>query len=188
MTGREIFERLGTLIHIATALISFLPYGLRKLMYRLFSGMGGKTGELLRYVVFHELVKECGKNVVIKKHVYFYDIKEMVCGSNVSFHEMCYISAVGGLKIGDDVSIAHGSSILTTNHTWNDKTKPIKYNKVTMNPVIIDDDVWIGCGVRILAGVHIGKRSIVAAGAVVTKDVDKNTLVGGCPAKKIKNI
>lgn len=145
-------------------------------------------GELIRYVVFHELVKECGENVLIKKSVYLYDVREMICGNNVSIHEMCYISAVGGLTIGNNVSIAHGSSILTTNHAWDDKTKPIKYNNVTMSPVVISDDVWIGCGVRVLAGVHIGTRSVVAAGAVVAKDVESNTLVGGCPAKVIKRI
>lgn len=188
MTGRRIFERFGGLIHIATAIVSVMPYGFRKCLYRLFSGMEGKMGELLRYVVFHELVKKCGENVVIKRGVCLYDVREMVCGNNVSIHEMCYISAVGGLKIGNDVSIAHGSSILTTNHAWDDKTKPIKYNDVTMSPVVISDDVWIGCGVRVLAGVHIGTRSIVAAGAVVTKDIESKTLVGGCPARVIKRI
>ncbi len=188
MTGRRIFEQFEFFIHIATAIVSITPYGFRIFLFRTFSGIGGKIGDFLRYVVFHEMVKKCGRNVVIKKHVCFYDIREMECGSNVSIHEMCYISAVGGLKIGNDVSIAHGSSILTTNHTWDDETTPIKYNKVIMAPVKIDDDVWIGCGVRILAGVHIGNRSIVAAGAVVTRDVEKNSLVGGCPARFIKNI
>lgn len=55
-------------------------------------------------------------------------------------------------------------------------------------PVEIENDVWIGCGVRIMAGVTIHKRSIVAAGAVVTKDIDSGSLVGGVPAKMIKEI
>ena len=188
MTGRKLFKRFSALIHIGTRIISITPYSFRLFLFRSMNGVGGKIGELLRYIVFHELVKECGTNVVIKKHVYLYDISEMVCGSNVSIHEMCYLNGYGGLIIGNDVSIAHGSSILTTNHTWADMETPIKYNDVKKRPVVIDGDVWIGCGVRVLAGVHIGERSIVAAGAVVTKDVDSGTLVGGCPARQIKKL
>ena len=157
-------------------------------MFRSCCGVGGFGGEFLRYVLFSKLIKQCGNNVRIKKHVYFYDIKAMKCGDNVSFHEMCYVSAVGGLTIGNDVSIAHGTSILTTNHTWYDDSKPIKYNDVIFKSVLIGDDVWVGCGVKIMAGVTIGRRSIIAAGAVVTKDVDDFTLVGGCPAIVIKSL
>ena len=84
--------------------------------------------------------------------------------------------------------LAHNSTIMTTNHTWNDIEIPIKYNKTTKGPVNIDNDVWIGCGCRILSGVNIKTRSIVAAGAVVNKDIEANSLFGGVPAKLIKKI
>ena len=109
-------------------------------------------------------------------------------GSNVSIHDSCYIDGLGGCFIGNNVSIAHQSSILTFNHTWSDINLPIKYNPVLMSTVFIADDVWIGCGVRIMPGVSIGTRSVVAAGAVVVYDVPSNCLVGGVPAKVIKKL
>ncbi|WP_220727602.1 acyltransferase, partial [Marinilactibacillus psychrotolerans] len=84
------------------------------------------------------------------------------------------------------VSIAHSTSILSSDHTWDDKSLPIKYNKLSLKPVTIKSDVWLGCGVRILAGSFINKRVVIAAGAVVNKTIESNILAGGIPAKKIK--
>lgn len=92
------------------------------------------------------------------------------------------------MQLSDNVSIAHSTSILSVNHTWDDATNPIKYNPVERSAVMIENDVWIGCGCRILAGVTVHTRSVVAAGAVVTKDVPSNVLVGGVPSKIIKSI
>ena len=68
------------------------------------------------------------------------------------------------------------------------KKTPIKYNSVSLHSVFVDNDVWIGCGVRILAGVKLSKRVIVGAGSIVTKDVGSAKLVAGNPAIFIKNI
>ena len=125
---------------------------------------------------------------MIAEGVFLHNIDNMTIGSNISIHPMCYIDATGGLTIGNDVSIAHSTSILTTEHTWNDGSIPIKYNEVIMKNVIIENDVWIGCGCRILSGVTIKNRSIIAAGAVVVRNVSKNTIVGGIPSKLIKKI
>jgi acetyltransferase-like isoleucine patch superfamily enzyme len=100
-------------------------------------------------------------------------------------HSFCYIEATGGLTIGDDVSIAHSVSILTTNHNYADLDLPIRDQGVQERATTISDDVWIGCGSRILAGVTIGKGAVVAAGAVVTKDVEPYAVVGGVPARQI---
>lgn len=109
-------------------------------------------------------------------------------GNNVSIHRGCYLDASGGIEVGDDVSIAHQTSILSANHTWDDPMIPIKENPVKLESVIIQNDVWIGCGCRIMSGVTVFSRSVVAAGSVVTKDVPSHTLVGGVPAKQIKVI
>lgn len=85
--------------------------------------------------------------------------------------------------IGNNVSIAHSSSILTSTHTYSDFNLPINI----MNPkktVVIHDDVWIGCGVRILCGVHIDTRCIIGANSLVNKSVDSFSIYGGVPAKK----
>ncbi|MGJ9402129.1 acyltransferase [Arthrobacter sp. KK5.5] len=99
---------------------------------------------------------------------------------------MCYIDATGGLEIGNDVSIAHSTSILTTNHNWSSVGIPIRDQAVSLAPVSVGNDVWIGAGVRILAGVSIGTGAIIAAGAVVTKDVAPGTIVAGVPASVVK--
>ena len=109
-------------------------------------------------------------------------------GDNVSIHPFCYLEGAGGIEIGNNVSLAHVTSVLSVNHTWSYSELPIKYNPIEHAPVKICDDVWIGCGCRIMAGVTVYSRSIIAAGAVVTKDVEPNTLVGGVPAKCIKSI
>ena len=71
---------------------------------------------------------------------------------------------------------------------FEDKEKRIDEQGITTKPIIIGDDVWIGANAVILPGVTIGKHCVVAAGAVVTKDVPDNTIVGGVPAKEIKKI
>lgn len=112
----------------------------------------------------------------------------MEVGENFSLHDFSYVDAQGGIKIGNNVSIAHNCSLITFNHTWDNHDLPIKYNQTIDGSITIEDDVWVGCGVRIMPGVILGSRSVIAAGSVVVKDVPPNTLVGGIPAKVIKNI
>lgn len=188
MTGRKIFNTFGVLINGLSSVIALLPYCIREWMFQSSSGIGGRIGIFIRYILIRKMAKNCGQNVSIKKNNYLFRIKNLSIGNNVCIHEACYINAVGGLTIGDNVSIGHGSDILTFNHQWHDISKPIKYNEVVKKSVTIGNDVWIGVGSKIMAGVNIGDRTIVAAGAVVTKDVKTHTIVGGCPARFIKSI
>ena len=93
---------------------------------------------------------------------------------------------IGPVCIGNHVNLAQGITVTALNHNFEDKTKRIDEQGITTKPVIIGDDVWIGANAVILPGVTIGKHCVVAAGAVVTKDVPDNTIVGGVPAKEIK--
>ncbi|AQR72918.1 acyltransferase [Sphingomonas sp. LM7] len=120
--------------------------------------------------------------------VFLEDVDGLELGDNVSINRSCNISCSGGITIGDDVSIAHGVSILTTEHGFDDPDVPIKRQPVSRHPVVIESDVWIGAKATVLAGVRIGKGSIVAAGAVVTKDVPANSIVGGIPARVMKQV
>ena len=95
---------------------------------------------------------------------------------------------IGPVCIGSHVNLAQGITVTALNHNFKDKTKRIDEQGITTKPVIIGDDVWIGANAVILPGVTIGKHCVVAAGAVVTKDVPDNTIVGGVPAKEIKKI
>jgi acetyltransferase-like isoleucine patch superfamily enzyme len=167
---------------------SLLPPFLNRSLLRFFRRTSGKLGLLIRYILIRNLARECGDNVSIHPNVYLFNVEHISFGDNVSVHPLCYIEGVGELSIGDNVSIAHNSSIMTTNHGWSDTSKPIKYNEQTNSKVIINSDVWVGCGCRILSGVEVGSRSIIAAGAVVVKNIEPNSIVGGIPAKVIKKI
>lgn len=97
-------------------------------------------------------------------------------------------TVIGPVQIGDKFNSAQGVVITALNHTFTNKEIPIADQKVTLRPIVIDDDVWIGANAVILPGVHIGHHSVVAAGAIVDRDVAPHTIVGGIPAKVIKNI
>lgn len=110
---------------------------------------------------------------------------EIFIGNNVSFNAYVFVNGAGGISIGDNVRVGAHTSIIASNHVFIDKALPIVYQGTTCEGIIIQDDVWLGTGVRILDGVTIGKGSVIAAGAVVTKDVVPFSIVGGVPAKII---
>ena len=95
---------------------------------------------------------------------------------------------IGPVKIGSHVNLAQGITVTALNHNFEDAEKRIDEQGVSTNPVTIEDDVWIGANAVILPGVTRGNHCVVAAGAVVTKDVPPHSLVAGVPAKVIKNI
>ena len=95
---------------------------------------------------------------------------------------------IGPVTIGSHVNMAQGVTITALNHNFEDTTRRIDEQGISTKAVTIGDDVWIGAQAVILPGVAIGRHVIVAAGAVVTKDVPDNTLVGGVPAKIIRSL
>lgn len=127
------------------------------------------------------------KNLFIRSNVYIFGYKNLILGSDVSINYGCFLSCEGGLIIGDFVSIGHGTSILSTEHSYEENSTPIKYQPIKLKPVKIEDNVWIGANVTILGGVTIAEGTIIAAGSVVTKSVlVKNTIIAGVPAKFLK--
>ena len=104
-------------------------------------------------------------------------------GKNVFINHSAIFSASGGIEFHDGVQLAPGVKIATINHDFNERHTVYTYGKVT-----IKKNAWLGLGCTICPGVTIGENSIVAAGAVVTKDVPDNVIVGGCPAKIIKEL
>ena len=103
-------------------------------------------------------------------------------GKNVFINHACTFLDLGGITIEDDVLIGPKVSIITENHPIN----PDERKVLDVKSVLIKRNVWIGANATILPGVTIGENSVVAAGAVVTKDVSANTVVAGIPAKVIK--
>lgn len=95
---------------------------------------------------------------------------------------------IGPVTIGSHVNLAQGITVTALNHNFEDSDRRIDEQGVSTNPVTIEDDIWIGANAVILPGITIGQHSVVAAGAVVTKDVPPHSLVAGVPAKIIKQI
>lgn len=112
------------------------------------------------------------------------------CGLNTHLGEGVFINAgcrfqdQGGIYIGDGALIGHNAVIATLNHNMD----PEKRANLLPAPVHIGKRAWLGSNVTVLPGVTIGEGAVVAAGAVVTKDVAPNTVVGGVPAKLIKEL
>lgn len=105
-------------------------------------------------------------------------------GKNVFINHACSFLDMGGITIEDDVLIGPKVNLITENHPLD----PGDRRALMTKPITVKRNAWIGAGATILPGVTIGENSVVAAGAVVSKDVQANTVVGGIPAKFIKSI
>ena len=110
--------------------------------------------------------------------------KHIKLGKNVFINHACTFLDLGGITIEDDVQIGPKVNLITENHP----VDPTKRKHLDLKSIVIKRNAWIGAGATILPGVTIGENSIVAAGAVVNKDVSDNSVVGGIPAKFIKAI
>ena len=105
-------------------------------------------------------------------------------GKNVFINHACSFLDLGGITIEDDVLIGPRVNLVTENHP----ADPAERRSLITKPIVIRRNAWIGANATILPGVTIGENAIIAAGAVVSKDVPANTIVGGIPAKFIKSI
>ena len=108
-------------------------------------------------------------------------------GNNVGINHYCYIGVRGDVRIGDNVIFGPRVNLFSENHNFDDPDVPIKHQGVTKAATIIGNDVWVGANASIMSGVRIGDGSVIAAGAVVTKDVEPFSVVGGVPAKFIRS-
>jgi acetyltransferase-like isoleucine patch superfamily enzyme len=105
-------------------------------------------------------------------------------GKNVFINHDCTFLDIGGIIIEDDVLIGPKVSVITESHPLD----PSERKALLVKPVVIKRNAWIGVGAIILPGVTVGENAVVAAGAVVSKDVPANTIVAGVPAKVVKTI
>ncbi len=186
MNGRTLFKRYSFVISLFAELIGLLPKTLRKHMLVGLRYKDGRVAMLWRYLLLKKLCKNCGHNVAVFPDVYFLNIDKLSIGDNVSIHQMCYIDAEGEIEIGDNVSIAHRSTVLSSNHGYDRKDIPIKYQEMKLNKTVIEDNVWIGCGSVVLAGVRIMQGCVIGANSTVSKNIDRNSIAVGSPAKVIK--
>jgi acetyltransferase-like isoleucine patch superfamily enzyme len=125
-----------------------------------------------------------GKNLIGHNSV-FQGSASIVFGQGTYCAGNCIFAANQGIEIGEKVMIADQVSIRDTDHVFSDTAKAMMDQGIITSPVFIEDDVWIGHGAIILKGVRIGRGSIVAAGAVVSRDIEQYSIVAGTPAKPI---
>ena len=109
----------------------------------------------------------------------------LTVGVNVFVNHGCTLNDMGGISIGDDTMIGPNVSLLTSGHPT-----PVAERRagITVAPIRIGADVWIGAGATVLGGVTIGDGAVVAAAAVVTRDVPPATLVAGTPARPVRSL
>jgi len=141
----------------------------------------------IRYLLCKKILSSCGKNIVVKNKCYFGDGSKLKVGNFTQLGQNARLN--GPITIGDNVLMGPDVVIMGVTHDISDTSKPMidPSNPSLENPVIIGNNVWIGTRVIIMPGVKIGDNSIIGAGAVVTKSFSANSIIGGVPAKFIKN-
>lgn len=128
------------------------------------------------------------KNTIIECTGVIRNIGEgLVIGNNVGIAQNCFIQVRGQVTIGDNVIFGPGVSVFSENHVFDNPDLSVSVQGETRRGVTIEEGVWIGTRAIILDGVTIGKNSVVAAGSVVNKNVPAYSVVGGVPAKVLKN-
>ncbi len=98
------------------------------------------------------------------------------------------IRGQGGVTIGDRVYTSPGTQIIAVNHVFDEAARPFVEQGITAEGIVIEDDVWLGSAAIVTDGVRIGRGAVVAAGAVVAKDVPPHTVVGGVPARVLREV
>ncbi len=135
--------------------------------------------------VFSELIGKKVDDTFFLIPPFYSDFGENISiGKNVFVNHACTFMDRGGITLEDNVLIGPKVNLVTTNHPVN----PAERRATISQPIVIKKGAWIGVGATILPGVTVGENSIVAAGAIVSKDVPDNSIVGGVPAKFIKSI
>ena len=177
----------------------------------LIRGLPGISGDKIRVLMYKPFLRKGGKKISISQGCYLRDLKNISLGSNITIgiHAQIYASGTGkeSITIGDRVNlnsnvminadcegtIEIGKNVLigpnvvlrASNHQFKSKDLLIKEQGHQAGNIKIYDDVWIGANVVILPNVEIKKGAVIAAGAVVTRDVESYSVVGGVPARQI---
>jgi acetyltransferase-like isoleucine patch superfamily enzyme len=138
---------------------------------------------------------EIGQGTFVMHHaeLHVYNFRDLPhagirIGRDSLIGEFTVIRAQGGVTIGDRVYTSPLVQIVAVNHVFEDPNRPFVEQGITAEGIVIEDDVWIGGGAIITDGVSVGRGAVIAAGAVVTRDVAPHAVVGGVPARVIKQV
>ena len=166
---------------------------MRLLAYFLYLAVFRHTPEDFRpYALFFPWVRnrlvaffadQCGRSVRVKSNA---EVSPHIrIGERSELGTRCMIQS--GVVIGDDVIRGPDVKIFSRNHRFDDPGQPVALQGKQQRSVVIGNDVWIGANVVVLPGVTVGDHAILAAGAIVTRDVPAWAIVGGNPARIIKD-
>lgn len=139
----------------------------------------------LRQSYYGEALKACGVRLELEPHVVLQYPERISIGDYVYINRGTYVTAHADVSIGDRTLIGPYVVINSGNHNYRDRSTPIRHQGHHTDPIVIGRDVWIGAHAAILSGTELGEGCVVAAGAVVTKEVAPFTLVGGVPARPL---
>jgi maltose O-acetyltransferase len=143
----------------------------------------GRIGHYTRGFFLKIFFKKAGKKITIKENVEIYHSENLIIGNNSGFGRNNIIDCIGGVEIGDNVRIGPSVMIATMNHTT--IKDGMQNKKRVLKKVVLKNNIWVGHNVTILPGVTIGNNCIIAAGSVVTKSFDDNSVIAGVPARRI---
>lgn len=146
-------------------------------------GIIGRISTSIRRILCRQLFNSTGRIFSVGKNVDFGYLGHLItCGNHANLGNYLKIKGNGKLVMNDHIAMGDDITIITQDHKYLEDS----YEGFSVGDVVIDNYVWIGDRAIILKGVHIGNHAIIAAGAVVTKDVPDFAIVGGNPAKVIK--
>ncbi|MDN6640286.1 MAG: sugar O-acetyltransferase [Tetragenococcus sp.] len=167
----ELHQGMNAVSHEARRLCAKLNTGVytdEEIRQQMMQIIGKELDE--EFSLFLPFTTDFGKNIKI--------------GKNVFINSGCRFQDQGGITLGDQSLIGHNVVMATINHDYD----PTKRGTMHLAPIVLKERTWVGSSATILPGVTVGENSVVAAGSVVTKDVEPNTIVGGNPAKFISNL
>ncbi|MDB5049853.1 MAG: hypothetical protein JWO30_2924 [Fibrobacteres bacterium] len=151
----------------------------------LLSQLPGNTGIALRARLMPSLLGACGPGQIIQMNLRVANPEKLRIGSHCNFGQGVFITAGGGVTLGDYVGMGPDSKIWSVNHRFENPDIPWLTQGYESKEVVIGDDVWIGANAFIMPGVHIGKGTIISAGSVLSKSVPAYCIVAGNPGRVI---
>ena len=143
----------------------------------------GPHGDKYRGLLYKPFMKECGDNFKMASNAFIFNPGGLSVGNHVYIGFNTYLGQ-GNIRLEDEVLIGNNASFTASNHLKKDGS--YRFGGFNAKDILIKKGAWIAGNSSIMAGVTVGKGALVAAGAVVTKDVSENSIVGGVPAKEIK--
>jgi len=167
--SRELYERIQRAIGL-TERLNRIPYDQREAIRDTWMELTGAAVDEAFHLI-PPLYSDHGLNIRV--------------GRNVFINQACMLNDIGGIEIGDDVMIGPRVSLLTAGHPLDPSRRR---RQIVAAAIAIERNVWLGAGATVLQGVTVGSDAVVAAGAVVTRDVPPRTLVAGVPAQVLREI